>query len=855
MTSILESIFPIQSWNKNDEDGFDLEYSMAVEYSGPPVSYNIPQVVPVLFDRIPAATVVTASLSNSQILSLPVIQPIVNKNYYSDKEGIPEAFSQSAAKVSLNSVYGDDYASNKGSGCLESSGTLGFSDDNDDSGEILASSDVISCEEVEESTPIEFFTETRSSSNANYATTSESDDDDGDDEAVISFPEKSVVISDSKKCFRCHKRNMFIKKEVCLVCNAKYCDRCVLRAMGSMPEGRKCITCIGFRINEAKRDLLGKSSAILKSVLTDEEIKRIMTQEKSCKANQLPSNLVTVNGKHLSTQELVLLQSCPHPPKRLKPGRYWYDKVSGFWGMEGEKPCQIISDELVVGEKLKINASNGNTNVLINGREITGAELRMLKMIGIHCEGSTHFWLQADGTYQQEGMKNVMGNLWERTGINIACAFSSLPTPPKPSNSSRRKSDCETDMVSHSSQAQRAISKLLLVGCDGSGTSTIFKQAKIHYNVPFKEDERECVKCTIQSNLYKYISILFEGRDQFEEAYQIESRRKCIEGLSPSDDVEENIYSISPRLKAFADWLLEVRMSGNLETVFPAATRAYAPLVEELWKDKAFLATYQRRNELHMLPRAANYFLDRAVEISRAEYKPSNMDILYAEGCASANGVASVEVSLPELSKDFYMETTDQDDSLIRCELIRAPARSLGENCKFLEMFEGTNIVLYTVSLTDYFEYIEDDNGSLKNKMLESKKLFESIVTHPPFTQKQFLLFLTKFDILEESIKQFPLNKCEWFRDFNPVISQHSHKNSNNPSLAQRAFYYIASQFKATYKNLTGRKLYVSQLTGINGKSVDIALKYATEILRWEKEKDTVLNECALEITEVTTSV
>lgn len=64
-------------------------------------------------------------------------------------------------------------------------------------------------------------------------------------------------------------------------------------------------------------------------------------------------------------------------------------------------------------------------------------------------------------------------------------------------------------------------------------------------------------------------------------------------------------------MKAFSDWLIQAMVLGNLETIFPAATREYAPFVAQLWNDPAIQATYGRRNELEMLPRAATYFLDR----------------------------------------------------------------------------------------------------------------------------------------------------------------------------------------------------------------------------------------------------
>ncbi|KAH7832999.1 hypothetical protein Vadar_002211 [Vaccinium darrowii] len=827
---------------KNYEDGDDcnVEYSFAVEYIGPPLSHDIPLVLPIDIDQIPTASVVVTASSELGLIDV--------------EEGIPEVSDGIDSSGTLEFFDSRDYLQEL-SVSSELEEGLEFFDSRDDLQELSESSELEEGLDDDGEVGLGLDEGELSSRALSPESLSIQGEEDCIEESPCHFTGTSVVTSSHeltdyydqeifqrraivKKgfCNRCNKRNRFAEKVVCIVCGAQYCSNCVVRAMGSMPEGRKCITCIGFPIDESKRGSLGKSSRILRQLFSDLEVNEIMRFEISCEANQLPPQLIYVNGKPLCHEELVALQMCRNPPKKLKPGRYWYDKVSGFWGKEGEKPCQIITAHLNVGYPIMLKASNGDTNIRINNREITKAELRMLQWAGIHCEGYPHFWVDADGSYQEEGQYYARGRIWEKAGIKIVCALLSLPIPPEDAKPSGEE-------VANTAN-DKTLNKLLLVGCDKSGTSTIFKQAKMVYNVPCPEDKRQNIKLRIQSNLYGYLGVLLEGRERFEEEFSMEMRRKSSYEPGPSRSCgqrnEKNIYSISPRLKAFSDWLLEVMISGNLDINFPAASREYAPLIEDLWKDKAFQATYDRRNELHMLPRIASYFLDRAVEISSTDYEPSDTDILYAEGITPSNGLSSMEFSFPKSTQDSFMHPADQNDSLHRYQLIRVHASTLGENCKWLEMFEDTDLVLYCVSLADFDHSYDNPDGVCSNKMLESKKLFESIVSHPTFHQKNFLLILNKFDLLEEKIEQIPLTQCEWFSDFNPGISRNQNSTSSsyaNSSLAQHAFHYIAMKFKSLFFYLTGRKLYVSRVTGLELDCVDEALTYAREILKWEEEK------------------
>ncbi|XVE67425.1 hypothetical protein DITRI_Ditri08aG0159900 [Diplodiscus trichospermus] len=907
MDGFLRKILTVGKSPAKDDDGDDsnIEYSFAIEYHGPPVTFNIPKAVPVDVGQLPTAATVSSSFVLNDI-SLPVIQPIVkttpvNQKLCKDKKFRPAPGSVrksvDRSAVSNESSIQVDSSDSLGQiidgGCriklrdgLGSSGILEISDVHnslDKSSGGLAELELIDdCEEglmlqkyrdpPDSDTTESVLSSTARSSSEIFSQKGE----DGNNEtpchvkkpSVVTFcdPESCTVQGEStysetesthsaqpnarngKKgsCYRCLKGNRFTEKEICIVCNAKYCYKCVLKAMGSMPEGRKCVTCIGKKINESMRGSLGKCSRMLKRRLNELEVQQAMSSERTCMANQLPPELVVVNGESLSQDELLVLQTCQNPPKKLRPGFYWYDKLSGFWGKEGYGPCQIITAQLNVGGHLKPNASNGNAKILINNREITRKELWMLQLAGVHLEGKPSFWLSADGSYQEEGQKNVKEPIWGKMGVKLFCALVSLPVPPDTVNPS-------VEDISQRTLEQQVLHKILLVGYQKSGTSTIYKQARILYKIPFSENEIQNIKLMIQSNLYCYFAILLEGRERFEEESLLENRKGKTAIASSSSGSASQLdgktkYSISQRLKAFSDWLLQVMVSGNLEVIFPAATREYAPFICELWNDVAFQATYNRRHELEMLPRVAAYFLERAVEISKTDYEPSDMDILYAEGITPYKGLSCMEFSFPTIEGEFSVDGYQHDPSE-RYQLVRLHPSSLGENCKWAEMFEDIDIVMFCISLTDYDEFALDSNGVRTNKMLASKQLFESLVTHPIFEQKNFLLILNKADLLDEKIEQVPLTRCEWFHDFNPVISQNHYNNNgnnrnNHSSPAQRAFHYIAVKFKRLFTSLDrkDRKLYVSMVTGLEPDSVDEALRYTRNILKWDESLNSSLN-------------
>lgn len=108
---------------------------------------------------------------------------------------------------------------------------------------------------------------------------------------------------------------------------------------------------------------------------------------------------VVVNGVSLDQKTRQALERGYGIP--IKPGRYWYDNVSGVWGMEGGPGAGQIDAGLKLGGPLKRNASKGKTGVIVNGRELHEKDVAALQ----HCLDIVpgRYWVLANGLGGPEG--------------------------------------------------------------------------------------------------------------------------------------------------------------------------------------------------------------------------------------------------------------------------------------------------------------------------------------------------------------------------------------------------------------------------------------------------------------------
>jgi hypothetical protein len=120
---------------------------------------------------------------------------------------------------------------------------------------------------------------------------------------------------------------------------------------------------------------------------------------------------VTINGRPLSADQMRQLQAAYGV---VFPGRYWYDPISGYWGLEGRDPAGYTLPGLDFGP-VSPRASNGHSGAFLNGREISVGEQFIYSRIFGTPPTPGRFWLDGrTGNVGFEGFPYPIDNIIAR---------------------------------------------------------------------------------------------------------------------------------------------------------------------------------------------------------------------------------------------------------------------------------------------------------------------------------------------------------------------------------------------------------------------------------------------------------
>lgn len=118
--------------------------------------------------------------------------------------------------------------------------------------------------------------------------------------------------------------------------------------------------------------------------------------------------VVICNGQRLPDETVRALEQAYRV--RVRPGVYWYDRMTGAWGNWGGPVAGVIMAGLNLGGPLAENASNGNTGIFINGRQLHQRDVWVLRQIMIPLPG--RYWMNASGTFGYVGGPPIGNVYW-----------------------------------------------------------------------------------------------------------------------------------------------------------------------------------------------------------------------------------------------------------------------------------------------------------------------------------------------------------------------------------------------------------------------------------------------------------
>jgi len=269
----------------------------------------------------------------------------------------------------------------------------------------------------------------------------------------------------------------------------------------------------------------------------------------------------------------------------------------------------------------------------------------------------------------------------------------------------------------YAEQAQLT-AKVVVLGLESSGKSTMIEQLRIAYGEPYNEDELANALAVIHSNTLEGMKILIQQAKRLKISGRVEQQAELthVEQLT----LTPGQYLTTHTLRA----------------------------IGKLWADPTIQLVWGTRQEYSINPAVA-YFFDRCGQLATPGYLPSSEDILrsYRPTLGVSTKRCEVHGSMFELHDVGHLATNAPNTY----------AKSLTD----------AKAVLFVVDLTDICEVCSDGpKKEPKNKMLEAVDLFGRVCNHPHVRTAAIVLVFNKVDVFERLLGRVRLRDVPAFSDY-----------------------------------------------------------------------------------------
>jgi len=329
-----------------------------------------------------------------------------------------------------------------------------------------------------------------------------------------------------------------------------------------------------------------------------------------------------------------------------------------------------------------------------------------------------------------------------------------------------RSKAIEKSLKQDGEKSQKEV-KLLLLGAGESGKSTIVKQMKIIHDNGFTEEDHRRFKPVIYSNTITSLLAMLRAMEKLRIPLGDEKRAGDAKLIFQVVNRGEDTLPFSPDL---------------------------VEAMKRLWTDKGVKESFRRSRE-YQLNDSSRYYLEAIDRLAEPDYRPTEQDILRTR--VKTTGIVEIQFTFRKL----HFRLLDVGGQRT-------------ERRKWIHCFQDVTAIIFCAALSCYDLKLAEDDST--NRMVESLKLFDSIVNNRWFLNTSVILFLNKKDLFEEKLPNSPIIIC--FPDY------------TGPGTYNDAAVFIRQKYLERNRNET-KEIYVHLTCATDTENIDFVFKAVTNMI------------------------